>query len=163
LAVPSICALQGNLYGGGIDLALACDFRIGVPTIRMSLPAARLGIHLYPGALRRYVTRLGLGPAKRLCLLGATLDPDQLLRIGFLDDIADAARLHGAVAAMARAIAQGAPLPVRGMKMALNGYANGNVNEQAVAARFRASFASADLLEGLRAKAEGREPVFTGR
>jgi enoyl-CoA hydratase len=50
IGVPTICRLNGGVYGGSTDLALACDFRIGVDTSEMFMPAARLGLHYYPQA-----------------------------------------------------------------------------------------------------------------
>ena len=60
LPLPTICRLNGGVYGGSTDLALACDFRIGVDTCEMFMPAARLGLHYYPSGIKRYVSRLGL-------------------------------------------------------------------------------------------------------
>ena len=68
LPLPTICALSGSVYGGATDLALCCDFRIGVRGSRMFMPAARFGLHYYPGGLRRYVAALGAAQAKRLFL-----------------------------------------------------------------------------------------------
>jgi len=85
--VPTICALNGPVYGGGTDVALACDFRIGVPECRMFMPAGRFGLHYYHSGLRRYVTRMGLGVAKRLFLLGDTFDAAEMHRVGYLDEI----------------------------------------------------------------------------
>jgi enoyl-CoA hydratase/carnithine racemase len=58
--VPTICALNGSAYGGGTEIALCCDFRIGVSGSRMSVPAARLGICYPASGLRRFVEALGL-------------------------------------------------------------------------------------------------------
>src|SRR6516225_10410333 len=60
LRVPTIAALNGSVYGGATDLALACDFRIGVEGMQLLMPAARLGIVYYASGIRRYVTRLGV-------------------------------------------------------------------------------------------------------
>src|ERR1700753_2336784 len=68
LGVPTICRLNGGVYGGSTDLALACDFRIGIDTCEMFMPAARLGLHYYKSGIARYVARLGLDNAKRLFL-----------------------------------------------------------------------------------------------
>jgi enoyl-CoA hydratase len=74
LPVPTICRLNGSVFGGATDLALACDFRVGVQGMELRMPAARLGLHYYPSGLRRYVSRLGLpATAKRLFLLAETL------------------------------------------------------------------------------------------
>ena len=56
--LPTLCALNGSVYGGATDLALCCDFSIGVRGSRMFMPAARFGLHYYPGGLR-YVAALG--------------------------------------------------------------------------------------------------------
>src|SRR5258708_38863541 len=58
LALPTICRLNGGVYGGATDLALACDFRIGVDTCEMFMPAARLGLHYYKSGIERYASRL---------------------------------------------------------------------------------------------------------
>jgi hypothetical protein len=57
LPVPTIVRLHGSVYGGATDLALACDFRVGVQGMELRMPAARLGLHYYPSGLRRYVSR----------------------------------------------------------------------------------------------------------
>src|ERR1700709_1573081 len=59
LGFPTICRLNGGVYGGSTDLALACDFRIGIDTCEMFMPAARLGLHYYKCGIQRYVSRLG--------------------------------------------------------------------------------------------------------
>src|SRR5581483_6507145 len=68
LTLPTICRINGGVYGGSTDLALACDFRIGTDTAEMFMPAARLGLHYYPGGIKRYVSRLGVDNAKRFFL-----------------------------------------------------------------------------------------------
>ena len=86
LPIPTIALFNGSVYGGATDLALCCDFRIGYDGMRMFMPAARFGLHYYPGGLRRYVSRLGLNAAKKLFLTAMTIDSDEMLRIGFLTD-----------------------------------------------------------------------------
>src|SRR4051812_43270524 len=88
LSVPTICALNGGVYGGSTDLALACDFRIGVDTAEMFMPAARLGLHYYKSGIRRYVSRLGVDNAKKLFLTAEKIDAPEMLRIGYLTAMA---------------------------------------------------------------------------
>ena len=90
----TIAAVQGGAYGGGTDLCLACDFRIGTPLADMFMPATRLGLHFYAGGMSRYVTRLGLNEAKRLFLTAARIQADEMLRIGFLTELVPEARLE---------------------------------------------------------------------
>jgi len=161
LRVPTVAAVGGSLYGGGTDLALACDFRIGIPGIELMMPAGRIGVHYYYGGLRRYVTRLGLGAAKRLFLAAEKIDAEELLRIGFLDSVVPAGELAARVDALAERLAAHAPAAVQGMKRALNDIAAGTADEAAIARAWRESMRSADVAEGLAALAEKRKPKFS--
>ncbi len=160
--LPTICALNGGVYGGSTDLALACDFRIGVEGMRMFMPAARLGLHYYAGGMRRYVARLGLGAAKRLFLTGLPQDTAELLRIGYLDEAVPAERLMARVAELAATLAANAPIAVQGMKRCLNDIARGEADLALIAANQMRSRESADLKEGRAAWLEKRTPRFTG-
>jgi enoyl-CoA hydratase len=160
--LPTICALNGGVYGGATDLALACDFRIGVDSMAMFMPAARLGLHYYPGGMRRYVSRLGVDTAKRLFLLGQKLDATELLRIGFLTDLVPRERLAAATDTLAETLAANAPLAVQGMKKALNDLARGEADFAEIEATARVNRQSADLAEGQRAWMEKRPARFIG-
>ena len=93
LRVPTICALNGGVYGGATDLALCCDFRIGADTIEMFMPAARIGYHFYKSGIIRYTTRLGINAAKKLFLTAQKIDAAEMLRIGYVDELVPADRL----------------------------------------------------------------------
>ncbi|HYM71770.1 MAG TPA: enoyl-CoA hydratase/isomerase family protein [Stellaceae bacterium] len=163
LPVPTIAALQGSVYGGATDLALACDFRIGVEGMRMLMPAARLGIVYYPSGIERYVSRLGVAAAKRLFLTAEPVEAEEMRRIGYLDEIVPVEALSERVDALAAALAANAPLALAGLKRAVNEIAAGRLDRNALAqARARAA-ASADHAEALKAWSEKRKPVFRGR
>ncbi|MBA4175163.1 MAG: 3-hydroxybutyryl-CoA dehydratase [Leptothrix sp. (in: Bacteria)] len=163
LPLPTVARLNGSVYGGATDLALACDFRVGVAGMELRMPAARLGLHYYPRGLQRYVTRLGLQAAKRLFLLAEAAPADELLRIGYLDAVVEPAALDAAVARLAQALEAGAPLALRGMKQSLNEIARGVFDAAAVEERMQRCATSDDLREGLAAFAAKRRPSFTGR
>ena len=133
LPFVTIAALNGSITGGATDLALCCDIRIGVPGIRMYVPAARLGIHYYSGGLRRYVTRLGLSATSRLMLAGVTIDTEEMLRIGFLSEIVPRSALAQRIAALRETIGHTEPGAVAEMKRHLLALAAGGSSDERVA------------------------------
>jgi enoyl-CoA hydratase len=158
--LPTIAALQGSVYGGAVDLALACDFRIGVEGMKLVMPAGRLGIQYYPTGLDRAVARLGLGAAKRLFLLAEPVPADALLAMGYLDRLVPGEVLTATVEELAGTLAANAPKALRGMKRSLNAIARGTLDQGEAQAAYQASTKSEELAEGLRAFAEKRKPVY---
>ena len=160
----TIAALNGSITGGATDLALCCDIRIGIPGIRMYVPAARLGIHYYSGGLRRYVTRLGLSATSRLMLAGVTIDADEMLRIGFLSEIVARDALAGRLAELRDTIRQTEPGAVADMKRHLLALAAGGSSdelvelERSMSAAYRASLRTPALQQRL-AELLGRLPA----
>ena len=160
LGVPTICRLNGGVYGGSTDLALACDFRIGVDTAEMFMPAARLGLHYYKSGIRRYVSRLGVDNAKKLFLTAQKITAPEMLRIGYLTDMVPLEMLDEEVDKLANILAGNAPLAMRGMKRAINEFARGKLDEEAADLRHRESMHSDEIKEGIKAFAEKRPPKF---
>jgi enoyl-CoA hydratase/carnithine racemase len=161
--VPTIGALNGSVYGGGTDLALACDLRVGIRGTRAFLPAGRLGLHYYPSGLRRFTERLGPGVAKRFLLLSEEFDSAELLRIGYYDWLVDRADFAAKVDHLAGLLCGLAPLSLSGMKASINDIARSAFDEDRIRARIRTCAQSEDLAEGIAAVADKRKPVFKGR
>jgi len=160
LSVPTICRLNGGVYGGSTDLALACDFRIGVDTCEMFMPAARLGLHYYKSGIARYVSRLGADNAKRLFLTAQKISAPEMLRIGYLTEMVPASSLDEEVDRLAALLAGNAPIAMRGMKRTINEIARGKLDEAAADQRARDSMRGAEIQEGVTAFAEKRPPKF---
>lgn len=160
IGIPTICRLNGGVYGGSTDLALACDFRIGVDSCEMFMPAARLGLHYYKSGIARYVARLGLDNAKRLFLTAERIGAAEMLRIGYLTAVAPAEALDEEVDRLAAILAANAPVAMRGMKRTINEYARGKLDEEAADRRHRESMRGDEIKEGIRAFSEKRPPRF---
>lgn len=161
LPMPTLACIQGDAWGGAVDLALACDFRLGGPRGRVGIPAARLGLHYHGGGLQRVASRLGLSAAKRLLLAGEVWEGAQRLERGFLDAMdEDLAALAADWTARLLALA---PLAQAGMKRQLNALARGAPDASALQADSQRCARSEDLAEGLAAWRERRAPRFNGR
>lgn len=159
----TIAALQGGVYGGATDLALACDFRVGSTRTNMFMPAARLGLHFYAQGMERYVTRLGLDTAKRLFLTCEHLQAAEMKSCGFLTHLCEPDALADTVAQLSNTLRSMAPLAVRGMKKHLNLIARQQHDVQAIQRDVERTLHSQDLIEGGLAWKEKRTPVFTGQ
>lgn len=159
----TIAAIQGGVYGGATDMALACDFRVGGSAAEMFIPAARLGLHFYQSGLERYVSRLGVDMAKRLFLSAEKLDARAMHACGYLTHLVEGPDPAEAVRALVQTLAAMAPIALLGMKKHLNQIARGRTDADSIAREVQRSAASQDLREGSLAWQEKRAPVFQGR
>jgi enoyl-CoA hydratase len=159
----TIAAIQGGVYGGATDLALACDFRIGTETTEMFMPAAKLGIHFYQRGLERYVSRLGIDTAKRLLLTAEKIQAEEMASIGFLTQLVKDVDLEKTVKLLIEQLKAMAPLPLLGMKKHLNRIARGCLDTNELSHDINVAQNSEDLQEGRNAWSEKRVPLFKGR
>jgi enoyl-CoA hydratase/carnithine racemase len=160
LGIPTICRLNGGVYGGSTDLALACDFRIGVDTCEMFMPAARLGLHYYKSGIARYVARLGLDNAKRMFLTAEKINAAEMLRIGYLTSLVPMEALDQEVDRLATVLAGNAPVAMRGIKRTIHEISRGELDAEAADQRHRDSMRGEEIKEGIKAFAEKRPPRF---
>jgi enoyl-CoA hydratase/carnithine racemase len=158
----TIAAINGGVYGGGTDLCLACDFRVGSTTANMFMPAAKLGLHFYPGGMVRYITRLGLNQAKRLFLTAEKIDAPEMQDIGFLTELVEPEGLVARVDVLSEQLASMAPLALVGIKKHLNLIARGQVDVVAIQQAVLLSERSDDIKEGAAAWKDKRLAVFKG-
>ncbi len=162
---PVIAAINGPAMGAGMQLAVACDLRVAVPDAKFSIPGGRLGILLSPTNIWRLAQLVGSGAARDFLLTGRLVLGEEALRLGLVQRLATDAR--GEALAIATHVASLAPLSVQGHKRALNlvseSMALTDDARREIAALENAAFASSDLVEGMAAFAEKRDPTFTGR
>lgn len=158
----TIAAIQGGVYGGGTDLCIACDFRVGTEETNMFIPAAKLGLHFYPGGLRRYVNRVGLDRSKEIFLLAKHFEADELKSMGFLTQLVKKEDLDETVSELTTRLSQMAPLALLPVKKHLNLIANNEFKVEEIIQLVKNSEASDDIKEGVTAWAEKRTPLFKG-
>jgi enoyl-CoA hydratase/carnithine racemase len=141
----TLVAFNGSVYGGATDLALCCDLRLGIPGMRMFMPASRFALHYYPGGLRRYVNRLGLSAASKLFLTGMTIESDEMLRNGFLTELVEPGQMAQRVEAYLRAIDLTDCGVVAQMKRHLRSVAERTVDYDELARAYQRSLGSDEL------------------
>lgn len=163
LRAVTICALNGSVYGGATDLALACDLRIGLAGTELRMPATALGLHYYPSGLQRYVARLGISGAKRAFLTARPFSAQKLMEMGAFEELAPTQEaLQACVDTLATEICALAPLAVQATKQSLNEISSGRYDLPAMRERERLTAGSKDFAEGRLAFQEKRVPRFRG-
>lgn len=160
--LPTVCAINGRIYGGGGELALSCDFRLGSDETSLRVPASQLGICYPPGGIERYHQRVGPGAAARILLAGEEMGGAELYRVGFLTHFVHVGSVPTEATSLAGHLTRLAPLAVQAMKRILNQAASGTLSAEEAAAWEAACNASDDLREGLAAWREKRPPTFQG-
>lgn len=159
----SICALNGSVYGGATDVALACDLRMGLLGTEWRMPATALGLHYYPSGLQRYVSRFGLAGAKRAFLTARPFTAQQLDAMGLFEALVGPDDWAPTLQALLQDILALAPKALQDTKKSLNEIEAGLADMAQLRERERQSSQSADFAEGRAAFAQRRAPVFTGR
>jgi enoyl-CoA hydratase/carnithine racemase len=165
LPCPSVAAVHGHGYGAGLQLALACDFRIFADSARVGLIETKYGLLPDMGATFRLPRIVGDGRARELILLGEVIDAAEALRIGLANRVVAADDLRAAALELAERLAAQPPIAVSGARRAIEA---GWHREPAASLRAAVEeqlrcIASEDFAEGRQAMAQRRPPVWRGR
>lgn len=164
---PTLAVLPGHTIGGGLELALACDLRLAQAEIKLGMPPAKLGLVYSHTGLRRFIDAIGAPRTTELFLLGRYIDAPTALAWGLVNRLAPTAELEAMALELAAELAGNAPLSQLGNKRVIaellgaEGELLAEVEEQLIELR-RASFASQDMREGMKAFAEKRPPRWRG-
>jgi enoyl-CoA hydratase/carnithine racemase len=162
---PTLAVLPGHTIGGGLELALSCDLRVAQDGIKLGMPPAKLGLVYSHTGLRRFLDAIGAARTRELFLLGQYIDVETALEWGLVTRISAPERLEQLALEIAAELAGNAPLSQVGNKrviaalLAAEGSLDGEIEAELIELR-RASFASRDMREGMRAFAERRAPVW---
>jgi len=174
LPQPVIAAINGSAYGGGTELALACDLRVMVSSATLQLTEVRLGIIPGAGGTQRLPRLIGIGKAKEMIFTACPVSAQEACRLGLVNKVVQEkasmnASFHepliNEVRAWAKEIARAAPLALRQAKVAINSGCNQNLLsglEQETKAYLKL-LDTKDRLEGLTAFAEKRQPQYKGQ
>ena len=165
--LPYIAAVNGFAFGGGCELAMACDFIHASATAKFGQPEVKLGVIPGFGGTQRLARRVGVAKAKELCFTGDTIDATEALRIGLVDAVHPREELLAKVRELALRIAANGPLAVAECKRLIHQGQSTSL-EAAIALEQRSFgliFATADQREGMAAflAKPRRAATFTGK
>lgn len=161
---PVVAVLEGFCLGGGLALAMGCDFRVAHVAVQFSVPAARIGTIYNLLDCQNLVALVGMVQAKRILFDAMAFGAHEAERMGLVDLVVDGP-VEPALAEFTARMCENAPLAAAGHKLMLNAVAHGQVAErqQEIVQAFRTVMESQDYQEGTRAFAEKRPPRFIGR
>ncbi|HUP00949.1 MAG TPA: enoyl-CoA hydratase/isomerase family protein [Gemmatimonadota bacterium] len=159
---PTIAMINGWCLGGGCELALACDLRIGADTARLGQPEVRLGLIPGGGATQRLPRLIGYGKALQLILTGEIVDAIAAYEIGLLDDVVPAGELRARTLEIAGSMADQSPVALALAKRALRAAFEMPLSAGLEQERdlFALAFSSPDKEEGVQAFLEKRKPQW---
>jgi enoyl-CoA hydratase/carnithine racemase len=164
---PTLAVLPGHTIGGGLELALACDLRVAKDDIELGMPPAKLGLVYSHTGIRRFLDTIGAARTRELFLLGRNIDAATALSWGLVNRTASERELDPVGLEVAAEMAGNAPLSQLGNKRVIAALLRDQAGlpervEQELIELRRASFATEDMREGMRAFAEKRPPRWRG-
>lgn len=162
LAQPTIAVIDGPALGGGLELALACDFRVALATARLGLPEVGIGTIPGWGGTERLTKLVGEARAKQLILADRQITADTAEAWGLVTESAETAALEEAVSGLVRDILKGAPIAQQTAKQLIHGASQGvdSALLEAIASGFTTG--TGDFAVGMTSFQKKKPAVFTG-
>jgi 2-oxoglutaroyl-CoA hydrolase len=161
---PVIARLEGYVLGVGLELALACDFRLAADNVQLGLPEVTIGMIPGSGGTQRLARLVGLGRAKDIVMRGRRVSADEALALGLVTRLVPAAELDAAVASLVDELSAHSSLSLAMAKRVLNTAYDGplHVGLELEGLAYGLLRQTHDFREGVEAFVEKRRPEFTG-
>ncbi len=165
LSKPVIAAINGYAFGGGLEIALACDFRIASENAELGQTEIRLGLIPGWGGTQRLGRLVGFGKAKELIMTGEHVKAEDALRIGLVSKVVPREKLEAEAEAMAKSLAEGPPIALKLAKYMLNFGTQVplDVALKMESEAFGVVLSTKDVMEGVSAFVSKRKPEFKGK
>jgi enoyl-CoA hydratase/carnithine racemase len=161
---PSVAMIHGFCFGGGLELALACDLRYCGTSAQFAIPAAKLGVGYNIEGHKRLLETVGHARAREFMFLGRRYDAEEALSMGLVHRATADAELEGFIDETLKTLSENAPLSIANSKTIIEEFvkASGEPDHARMKASIERCRNSSDLQEGRRAFAEKRKPNFRG-
>ena len=162
---PVVAKLRGYAFGVGLELALACDFRIASADVELALPEVKIGMIPGSGGTQRLARMVGLGRAKDMVMRGRRIDAEEALAIGLVTEVVPPAQLDSAVTRLIDELRALSPLALALGKRVLNHAYDGPIGLglEVEGLAYGLLRSSDDFREGVEAFGQKRPPKFQGR
>jgi len=162
---PTIAAISGFALGGGLEVALCCDFRLAAENAVLGFPEITLGIIPGGGGTQRLPRLVGLGPATEMLLLGKPIKADKALAIGLVREIVPEDQLESRAEDLAKRLARIPSMAMKACKTAMRTGLNAGLKEglRIEQAAFSMLFGTHDQKEGMAAFMEKRKAKYLGK
>jgi enoyl-CoA hydratase len=165
LPKPTIAAICGFALGGGVELALTCDFRLATENSKFGFPEINLGIFPAAGGSQRLPRLIGMAKAKELMFTGDTIDAAAALSIGLVNEVVPKEALMERAMKLAGKLAAKPPLTIGNLKASMHNVFNMDLDMglKMELEKLCSLFATEDQKEGMTAFIEKRKPYFKGK
>lgn len=165
MPMPVIAALNGVAFGGGLELALACDLRIAANHAKVGLTETSLAIIPGAGGTQRLTRLIGLGQAKRLIYTAKPITTESALTLGLVEQIVESSKLLKESIQLAKSIAENGPIAIRQAKTAINHGIQTDITTGLAIEHlcYKETIPTTDRIEGLKAFNEKRKPEYKGK
>lgn len=162
---PVIAALRGYTFGVGLELALACDFRIAADDLQLGFPEVTIGMIPGSGGTQRLARLVGLGRAKDIVMRGRRVGAEEALALGLVTEVVPPDELDGAVTRLVEELSRHSPLALAMAKRVLNHAYSGPLplGLELEGLAYGLLQQTHDFREGVEAFVEKRKPEFEGR
>ena len=162
---PSVAMIYGYCFGGGVEVALACDLRYCAASAQFAIPAAKLGLAYNVEGHKRLLETVGHARAREIMFLGRRYPAEEALAMGLVHRVLPDGELEAFTGQILAELCQNAPLSIANTKTLLEEYAKsvGAPDHERMRAAMERCARSADYKEGRRAFMEKRKPRFTGK